>query len=70
MTTSELIERLESLGYSYVTFLDSDDKVSHLTAVEPQGNQIEIKISGDTVLDRKAGSKIWDIMFIREESFL
>lgn len=70
MTVNGLITRLESLNYLFVTFVDGDDKVSMLTAVDPQGYQIDIMISGDTVLDRKMGSELWDIMFIGEESFL
>lgn len=70
MTVNQLILRLESLDYLFVTFQDGDDKVSMLTAVDPQGYQIDIMVAGDTVYDRKMGSEFWDIMFIGEESYL
>ena len=71
MTTTELIERLESLGYSYVAVVEENDgEPVILSAIEPSGNLIAIRKDGDDVLDRKATSEIWDIMFIGEESFL
>ena len=70
MTVDKLIRRLESLDYLFVTFVDGDDKVSMLTAIDPKGYQIEIMQSGDTVYDRVVGSEFWDIMFIGKESFL
>lgn len=70
MTVNQLIARLESLGYLFVTFQDGDDKVSMLTAVEPQGYQIEIMQAGGAVYDRKIGAQHWDIMFIGDESYL
>ena len=66
MTTSELTERLEALGYLFVTVVGDNE----LTAVDPQGYQTELKIDGNAVVDRRVGSNFWDITFIDGESFL
>lgn len=70
MRTHVLIERLEALGYSFVTVVDENPEGAFLTAIDPQGYQIDVRLSGDTVLDRRKGTELWDIMFIGGESYL
>lgn len=70
MRTHVLIERLEALGYLFVTVVEETPRGVFLTAVDPQGYQIDILADDEAAYDRKAGSEFWDIMFIGDESFL
>lgn len=71
MTVNQLIARLESLGYLFVTVVDEPEEgCASLTAVDPSGYQIEIDKVDSLVVDRRVGEKLWDIMFIGEESYL
>lgn len=83
MTIEQLRQKLEALGYSYVVV--EAEHMDHyvLTAIDTEGYQVEIEAvdEGDTgtaeqspnitiVIDRRKGTKMWDIMFIGEEPFL
>lgn len=70
MRTHVLIERLEALGYLFVTVIEETPRGAFLTAVDPQGYQIDILADDGTVYDRKVGTEFWDIMFIGGESYL
>lgn len=70
MRTHVLIERLEALGYLFVNVVEESPEGAQLTAVDPQGYQIEIRVDDNCVLDRVIGTQFWDIMFIGDESFL
>lgn len=83
MTLAELTRKLEELGYSFVTVVAEHADYWMLTAIDPAGRQIEIEaidenwneheddaISISLVMDRAAGTKHWDIMFIGRESYL
>lgn len=71
MTLQQLIARLESLDFLFVTVVEEEQNGdAALTAVDPQGYQLEIEMVADLVVDRKIGAKNWDIMFIGEESYL
>lgn len=83
MTVEQLRQKLEALGYSYVVV--EAEHMDHyvLTAIDLEGYQVEIEAIDEEdredatkppiitiVLDRRKGTKMWDIMFIGEEPFL